>query len=49
MTQELVNVTLHKWSYGKQVFIKLNNVTNAEAWDLIESRPDFTHHISTKL
>ena len=46
---ELVNVTLHKWSYGKQIFIKLNKVTKDEAWELIESRPDFTHQISTKI
>lgn len=47
---ELVNVTLHKnISRTKQLFIKLNKVTRDEAWELINSRPDFTHQISTKI
>lgn len=50
MAESLANVTLHKkLSNTRQIFIKLNNATNEEIWELIESRPDFTHQISTKI
>ena len=45
----LQNITFHRWSYGKQTFIKKNQLTEEEIQQEINNYPEWDYQVSSKI